>query len=82
MPKLRNVQGVEYFQVNEIAVREYHPLPDGQGEPTEVHMCIDIVGFPGEVVCRLKSGRATDELIVALITHRKRVFGDANNERV
>jgi len=75
MVKVDNLAGVEFYELDEVEVREFHELPDGQGEPTQVHLNVRLKGFPAAFVLRFKSGRPIDELIVALITHRKRVFG-------
>jgi len=71
----RNVTGVAFYDIKEISVNEWHCLPDGQGEPEQVHMWIQLAGVPHPMVMRFKSGRTMDELIVALITHRRAVFG-------
>ena len=76
----RNLTGVEFYEIDEITVYEYHPLPNGEGEPTQVHLSCKLVGGPAAFVIRMKSGRPIDELIVSLITHRKRVFGSADTE--
>lgn len=70
-----NLEGMSFFEVESISVNEWHRLPDGQGRPEQVHMFIQLkdVGIP--IVMRFKSGKPMDELIVALITHRKAVFG-------
>ncbi len=70
-----NLTGVEFFDIEEILVAEFHPLPNGEGSPTQVHLNCRIAGFPGAVIMRFKSGRPIDELIVSLMTHRKAVFG-------
>lgn len=70
----RNLAGTEYFAIKEIEVFEYLPLPDGEGDPTEVHMMITIEDFPYPIVMRFHSRRACDELIVALMTHSKAVW--------
>lgn len=64
--------------VEGIEVCEWHPLRDGEGTPTQVHMRI----VPGEgsldiftFVVRLKSKDACDRLIEALQLHRDNVFG-------
>ena len=75
MPKPVNLEGVEFYELEEILVYEFHPLPDGKGKPTQVHMGCRIKGFPASFVVRLKSARAVDELIVSLMTHRNGVFG-------
>ena len=71
-----NVAGQEFIPVLSIRVLEYHPLPDGEGEPTQVHLWMVIDGAEDmPFVIRFHSGKPIDELIVALITHRKAVFG-------
>ncbi len=74
MPGVENLAGVEFFEIAEIEVGEFHPLPDGQGDPTQVHMRCRLVGIPHPFIIRLKSARAVDELIVGLMTHRNRVW--------
>jgi hypothetical protein len=57
---------------------EWHPLPDAQGDPTQVHIIIT----PGEgpldefkFILRLKSKDACDGMIEALQRHRNNVWG-------
>ena len=73
-PLKQNLTGVEFFEIKEVVIYEYHLLSNGEGKPTEVHMKIEINDFPYPVIMRMKSARIMDELIVAMITHRKRVF--------
>lgn len=60
-------------------VVEWHPLPDGQGSPTQVHIVItpapplDDLRF----LMRLKSKAACDAMIEALQRHRDNVWGVA-----
>jgi hypothetical protein len=80
-----NTAGMAYFEIKEISVNEWHPLPDGQGKPEQVHLMIEVDGFPHPLVIRYKSRRPVDELIVALITHAEHVWprkntGATNNE--
>ena len=71
-----NLLGQEYIPVESIEVLEYHPLPDGEGPPTEVHLWLKIEGAEDTpFAIRFHSPRSVDELIVALITHRKAVWG-------
>lgn len=70
-----NVGGQPFFAIEEIKVLEYHPLPDGEGDPTEVHLWFTMEDSPIPMVLRFHSPRAVDELIVALMTHRKAVWG-------
>ena len=71
-----NLAGQEFYKIESIEVLEYHPEPDGVGEPTEVHLWLKIEGAEDTpFVIRFHSPRGVDELIVALITHRKAVWG-------
>ncbi len=81
MGKATNVEGVAFFDVKAISVNEWHPLADGQGEPEQVHLWVEVDGAPGPLVVRFKSGRPIDELVTALITHRRAVFGGAGNSQ-
>lgn len=62
--------------VEGFAVVEWCPTPDGSGKPTAVAIVFNVAQF-GDVVLRLKSRRAVDATIDALIEHRDVVFGDS-----
>ena len=70
-----NVAGMAFYEVKSISVNEWHSLPDGQGKPEQVHLWLELEGFPHPLVMRFHSPQAVDELIVALMTHRKGVWG-------
>lgn len=73
----RNVEDMGVLmEIDSVGVAEWHPLPDGQGLPTQVHVMVTMKDdrVP-PFVLRLKSARACDELINALLFHRQRVFG-------
>lgn len=69
-----NVEGMKFLEVEEIVVNEYHELPDGKGDPTQVHLWLRLVNFPHPLIVRFRSRRPVDELIVALMTHSKAVW--------
>ena len=76
--------GYEYFPIESIEVTEFHG-PDGGGKSTNVLMLLLQIEEEGKVtadqppfVACLKSRRACDELITALITHSKHVWPDEN----
>jgi hypothetical protein len=69
-----NLAGKQYYEIESISVMEYHPLPDGQGKPEQVHMVLDVAGIPYPLVVRFKTRRPVDELIVALIAHANNVW--------
>jgi len=70
-----NTEGMKFFEIEQISVNEWHPLPDGQGNPTQVHMKLEVDGFDFPLVVRFKSRRPVDELIMGLITHANNVWG-------
>lgn len=72
----QNLAGQEHYRIESIQVLEFHPLEDGKGDPTEVHLWLVIEGAEDTpFVMEFHSPGAIDELIVALMTHRNRVFG-------
>lgn len=75
MPDPINVAGSVYFAIEEIDVVEYHELEDGKGEPQKVHLIIAMENEAIPFVMRFHSPSTLDELIVALITHRRGVWG-------
>ena len=76
-----NTEGISFFEIDKITVVEWHPLPDGQGKPTQVHLWCQLRDWPHPLVMRFHSPRAVDELIVALITHRRGVWGKSKLEQ-
>ena len=74
MPK--NMADLEIYEIEELQVNEYHPLPDGMGPPTEVHLALKMKHAPDNMllIMRLKSRRACDELMAAIKTHTDSVF--------
>ena len=72
----RNLAGTQFFPVSSVEVLEFHEEEDGKGEPTAVHLALTIEGAEDTpFVVRFHSPPAVDELIVALITHRRAVWG-------
>ena len=52
------------------------PTPDGSGPATAVGVSLEIEGL-GDVVLRLKSPAAVDEMVQALLRHKRSVWPDA-----
>ena len=69
-----NTAGMEFYEINIISVNEWHPLPNGEGNPTQVHVWIELEKFPHPLVLRFKSRRPVDSFIVALMTHANAVW--------
>jgi hypothetical protein len=69
-----NTEGMKFYEIEEISVNEWHPLPNGEGKPTQVHMMVKLADNEYPLVMRFKSARPVDELIMALITHRNGVW--------
>jgi hypothetical protein len=62
---------------------EWHPLPHGEGRPTQVHIVITphdefnkVIGVEAKFLMRLKSKDACDAMIAVLQSHRNNVWGD------
>lgn len=72
----RNLSELEIREIEEIQINEFHPLPEGQGDPTQVHLAMKLKDAPANLllILRLKSRRACVELIEALTTHTNNVF--------
>lgn len=70
-----NTAGMQFLEIEGIDVGEWHELPDGQGKPSQVHLRLDVIGFPAPLIIRFKSRRPVDQLIMALITHANGVWG-------
>ena len=58
------------------AVGSWCPTPDGSGAPTAVAISIETESF-GDIVLRMKSPRAVDEFIQALLRHKRDVWPNA-----
>ena len=72
----RNTEGISFLEgrIDSIEVGEWHPLPDGQGQPTQVHMTVVIWGLDLPFVLRFKGPKTLDSVITALATHRGNVW--------
>lgn len=71
-----NLAGQRFIPVASIEVLEFHEAEDGQGLPTEVHLWLKMEGAEDiPFAIRFHSPDAIDQLIVALITHRRAVWG-------
>ena len=75
-----NTAGMQFYEVQNISVNEWHPLPNGQGDPTQVHVWVELDEFPYPLVIRFKSRRPIDSFIVALMTHAKAVWPKLNEK--
>ena len=60
--------------VQGLTVCSWCPSPDGSGDPVAVALVFNIVEI-GDIVMRLKSRRAVDDVIDALQKHKTDVFG-------
>lgn len=69
-----NLTGLGYYEVESIEITEFHPLPDGQGAPTQVHVVITLTELDYPLTLRIKSRRVCEEIIHALMTHSKAVW--------
>ena len=75
MSKVRPLEGTQFYPVESIEVAEFHESNDGSGDPSQVHLIMTIEGAADTpFVMAMKSKSDVDELIVALMTHAKRVW--------
>jgi hypothetical protein len=58
--------------IEDITIAEW--IPDGQKEPTQVHMIIRVKGVKTPLVMRFKASYTLDKIIAALTEHRNAVF--------
>ena len=77
----KNLAGMPFYDIEEISVNEYHPLPDGQGPATQVHVMLKLERVEHPMVMRFKGPGSLDQFIVQLITHRNRVWPKQENSR-
>jgi hypothetical protein len=64
-------------EVDSMEVASWSPGWEGEEvPPTQVHVVLKVRGSNTPLVMRLKSRRATDELIAALVEHRDYVWPD------
>ena len=73
-----NTAGMEFVEVdvNRLGVMEWHPLPNGEGDPTQVHVVTRVKGSDIPFILRFKSPRTLDKFTAALAVHRRNVWGN------
>ena len=77
----RNLDGTDFLEVrlDSIGVFEWHPLPEGRGKPTQVHMVMNLEGTDDiSLIIRFKGPGTLDAVIAALATHRFNVWPNEN----
>ena len=62
----RNTDDLVFLELLSFEVDEWHPLPDGQGEPTEVHLSVTVQGLDVPMIIRFKGPGTLDGLTSAL----------------
>ena len=79
MDKINNLADGKYYDSPELKVVEWHPLPNGEGNPTQVHLVFKL--GTGHVILRLKSKVACESLIMALQQHSASVWPLTEKEK-
>jgi hypothetical protein len=71
-----NLAELDIIELEGIDIVEFHPLPDGKGNPTQVHLITRPKGAPENfrLVMRFKSRQIITEVIDALVKHRNHVW--------
>jgi hypothetical protein len=77
LPPMQSARGpMSGRDVDHLAVGSWTPTPDGSGKPVYVALSIELA--TGEsLVCRLKTPALVDDLIQALLRHKRDVWPDA-----
>ena len=64
------------IDLEQISIGVYHELPDGHGDPSEVHFSFKIQNLEDtEFTARFKSAHILDTVIKQLLSARQEVFG-------
>lgn len=72
--EIKNCDGMRIGAVKGMTVCQWHPLPDGKGLPTQVHILIDVEGLPVPLCIRFRSRVAVDAIVGALTEHANEVW--------
>lgn len=70
-----NLAGVEFYEITDLSIREYHAGAGGKGAPEELLLWIELAGLPLPLVMRFKTAEPVDALIESLTVHRNHVWG-------
>ena len=73
-PGPRSLEGVSLFEIESLDVYEWCPTPDASGPPEQVHVVVNVRGFPAPFVLRFKSPRTIGRFINNLRKHRDNVW--------
>lgn len=71
----QNLAGVEFYEITDLSIREYHAEADGKGAPEALLLWIELAGSPLPFVMRFKTAAPVDSLIESLTLHRNHVWG-------
>lgn len=71
---IRNLTDKAILAVEVMEVVQWHPLEDGQGPPTQVHILITATNAPYPLAIRIKSREACTSLVAALVEHMDEVW--------
>lgn len=66
--------GYAIFEIESITFAQWCPGPDGQGQPTQVHMEIRVKGLPTPLVMRFKGPDTLGKFIQQMQRHRCEVW--------
>ena len=72
--EIQNLAGKAVFEIIEWGVFEWHPLPNGQGDPTQVHFKLVIDDQLPPFIMRIKSRKAAEQLMEAIRRHADNVW--------
>lgn len=78
LPPMNGPRPLMGLSIDSYHIGSWCPSPDGSGKPEAVALSLEIKDFPGELILRLKSPQRVDEMIQALLRHKRDVWPNAN----
>ena len=65
-----------FVEIEMVDIAEWHPEPDGRGNPTQVHLMLQLKGHPETLqILRFHGPDTLARIVKALTAHGTNVFG-------
>jgi hypothetical protein len=72
-----------FVEIEMIDISEWHPERDGRGQPTQVHVLLQLKGQPETIqVLRFHGPETLAHIVNALLEHGTNVFGRAFTRQI
>ena len=69
-----NLAGAKFCDIEQISIQEWHPLPNGEGKPTQVHMIIWVKGIKVPFIMRFKGPKTLGVVVATLQDYSANVW--------